>query len=188
MLHGSTLKELTTGFVPDHSRESFEQVMLPHLDAAYTLARYLLRNDDAAQDAVQEAYLRAVRHFDGYRGENSRAWLLTIVRHCCATSRTQGRQRDAFVEFDERQHSEHVESVTPELHLVRADAVDAFQRALASLSQQDREVLILREVDDLTYEEIALSIGAPVGTVMSRLSRARKRMQALVHRESRDAS
>jgi RNA polymerase sigma-70 factor (ECF subfamily) len=93
-----------------------------------------------------------------------------------------------FVEFDERQHSEHVESATPDLHLVRANAVDTFQRALDSLSHQDREVLILREVEDLTYDEIALSIGAPIGTVMSRLSRARKRMQAFVHRESRDAS
>jgi RNA polymerase sigma-70 factor, ECF subfamily len=174
--------------VPDHARESFEQVMLPHLDAAYTLAHYLLRSEDAAQDAVQEAFLRAVRHFDGYRGENARAWLLAIVRHCCATARTRGRREGTFVEFDERQHSEHVESATPELHLVRADAADSFKRALDALSQQDREVLILREVEDLTYEEIALSIGAPIGTVMSRLSRARKRMQAFVHRESRDAS
>jgi RNA polymerase sigma-70 factor, ECF subfamily len=179
---------LTPGFVPDHTRESFEQIMLPHLDAAYTLAHYLLRNEDAAQDAVQEAFLRAVRHFDGFRGENPRAWLLTIVRHCCATSRTRRRRELTFVEFDERQHSEHVETATPELHLVRANAVDTFQRALDSLSHQDREVLILREVEDLAYDEIALSIGAPIGTVMSRLSRARKRMQAFVHRESRDAS
>ena len=174
--------------VPDHTRESFEEVVLPHLDAAYTLARYLLRDEDAAQDAVQESFLRALRHFGGYRGENARAWILTIVRHCCATARTRGRREFAFVEFDERQHSDHLEAATPELQLVRSDASDAFRRALDSLSAHDREVLILREVEDLSYEEIALSIGAPIGTVMSRLSRARKRVQALVHRESRDAS
>jgi RNA polymerase sigma-70 factor (ECF subfamily) len=174
--------------VSNPARGSFEQVVLPHLDAAYTLARYLLRDEQSAQDAVQESFLRALRHFSGYRGESARAWLLTIVRHCCATARSRRRREGTFVEFDEREHSEHVESATPELHLVRSDASDTFRRALDSLSPNDREVLILREVEDLSYEEIALSIGAPIGTVMSRLSRARKRMQASVHRESRDAS
>ena len=92
------------------------------------------------------------------------------------------------MEFDERQHSGHIESATPELRLVRSDASDVIRRAFDTLSPYDREVLILREVEDLLYEEIALTIGAPIGTVMSRLSRARRRMQALVHRESRDAS
>ena len=160
--------------------------MVPHLDAAYTLARYLLRDEDAAQDAVQESFLRALRHFSGYRGENARAWLLTIVRHACATARARGRREATFVEFDERQHSEHHEAATPELFLVRSDASETFHRALETLSVNDREVLILREVEDLSYEDIALAIGAPIGTVMSRLSRARKRMQALVPRESRD--
>ena len=162
--------------------------MLPHLDAAYTLARYLLRDEQSAQDAVQESFLRALRHFSGYRGENARAWLLTIVRHCCATARTRRRREGEFVEFDERQHSGHIESATPELYLVRSDASDIFRRAIDALSPNDREVLILREVENLSYEEISLTIGAPIGTVMSRLSRARKRMQALVPRESRDAS
>jgi RNA polymerase sigma-70 factor (ECF subfamily) len=174
--------------VPELPRESFETVVLPHLDAAYTLARYLLRDEAAAEDAVQESFLRALRHFSGYRGANARAWLLTIVRHCCSTMRSRRRREADFVEFDERQHSEQIESMTPELHLVRATATNEFQRALDSLSTNDREVLILREVEDLSYEEIALAIGAPIGTVMSRLSRARKRMQAFVIRESRDAS
>jgi RNA polymerase sigma-70 factor, ECF subfamily len=181
-------RHLTPPFVTEPTRESFEDVALPHLDAAYTLARYLLRDEQAAQDAVQESFLRALRHFSGYRGENARAWLLTIVRHCCATARTRRRREDAFVEFDERQHSGHIEPATSDLHLVRSDASDMFRRAIDTLSPNDREVLILREVEDLSYEEISLAIGAPVGTVMSRLSRARKRMQALVHRESRDAS
>jgi RNA polymerase sigma-70 factor (ECF subfamily) len=167
---------------------SFEEVMLPHLDAAYTLARYLLRSEDAAQDAVQDAFLRAVRHFDGYRGDNARAWLLTIVRHCCATARASGKRDDALVEFDERHHSGHAESATPELHLVRSDAAESLRHALGSLSSSHREVLILREIEGLSYEEIARTIGAPVGTVMSRLARARKQMQTLLHREARDAS
>ena len=172
--------------MPDHTRESFEDIMLPHLDSAYTLARYLLRDEDAAQDVVQESYLRALRHFGGFRGENARAWLLMIVRHCCATARKRGRREVAFVEFDERQHSGHLEMATPELQLVRSDASESFQRALNLLSVRDREVLILREIEQLSYEEIALSTGVPIGTVMSRLSRARRRMQALVPRESRD--
>lgn len=174
--------------MPEHTAQSFEEVALPHLDAAYTLARYLLRNEDDAQDAVQEAYLRAVRHFAGFRGDNARAWLLTIVRHCCATMRSRGRREAAHVEFDEHQHSEHVEAATPELFLVRSESSTSIQRALETLSSNDREVLILREVQGLSYEEIARSLGAPIGTVMSRLSRARRRMQALLPQESRDAS
>ncbi len=171
----------------DPGTSSFEAVVLPHLDAAYTLARYLMRDEDAAQDAVQESFLRAVRHFQGYRGENAKAWLLAIVRNCCASARTRGRREVAFVEFDEAHHSDHVESATPELYLVRSDAAESFRRALDSLSVADREVLILREVEGLAYHKIALAIGAPIGTVMSRLSRARRRMQTLVPREARDA-
>ena len=174
-------------FVPHHTRQSFEEVALPHLDAAYTLARYLLRNADEAQDAVQESYLRALRHFAGYRGDHARAWLLTIVRHCCATMRSRGRRDADFVEFDERLHSEQVAAATPELFLVRSDASDAVHRALGALSQNDREVLMLREVEGLSYREIARVIGTPAGTVMSRLSRARRRMQSLLQPESRDA-
>jgi RNA polymerase sigma-70 factor (ECF subfamily) len=173
--------------VPEQTRESFEEVALPHLDAAYTLARYLLRSEDEAQDAVQESYLRALRHFAGFRGDNARAWLLTIVRHCCATMRSRGRRDSAHVEFDEHQHSEHVETNTPELFLVRSESSSSIRRALDALSTNDREVLILREVHGLSYEEIARSLGAPIGTVMSRLSRARRRMQALLPQESRDA-
>lgn len=171
----------------EHTRQSFEEVVLPHLDAAYTVARYLLRDDQAAQDAVQEAFLRALRHFGGFRGGNERAWLLTIVRHCCATAHRHSRRERAFVEFDEREHSGHLEAVTPELLLVHADASDSMQRALDRLPPHYREVLVLREIENFSYEEIALAIGAPMGTVMSRLSRARKRLQAMVHGESRDA-
>lgn len=174
--------------VPESTSQSFEQVALPHLDAAYTLARYLLRNDDDAQDAVQESYLRALRHFAGYRGDNARAWLLTIVRHCCATIRGRGRRDAAHIEFDEHQHSEHIETASPELFLVRSERTTSIQRALAALPSNDREVLILREVQGLSYDEIARSLGVPIGTVMSRLSRARRRMQALLPQESRDAS
>ena len=177
----------TPRFVPEQSGLSFEEVALPHLDAAYTLARYLLRDEDQAQDAVQESYLRALRHFAGFRGDNARAWLLTIVRHCCSSMRTKGRRDAGHVEFDEREHSNAMETSTPELHLVRTERTTSIQRALDALSPNDREVLILREVQGLSYDEIARSLGTPIGTVMSRLSRARRRMQALLPQESRDA-
>ena len=160
--------------------------MLPHLDAAYTVARYLLRDEHAAQDVVQEAFLRAIRHYDGYRGANARAWLLAIVRNCCATWHGKERAESGHVEFDERDHSEAGEE-TPELFLVRWDTGDSFRRALDSLSREAREILVLRHVQELSYREIALTMGIPIGTVMSRLGRARKRMQVLLRQELRDA-
>ncbi len=160
--------------------------MLPHLDAAYTLAQYLLRDPHLAQDVVQDSCLRALRHFAGFRGENARAWLLSIVRHGCATARTRGRRDRTFEEFDERRHTDTSGMSPPELHLIRADTADRFHRALDALPVPFREVLILREIEELSYEEIALTVGAPVGTVMSRLSRARRRMQELLRPEERD--
>ena len=161
--------------------------MLPHLDAAYTVARYLLRDEQAAQDAVQEAFLRAIRHFDGYRGANARAWLLAIVRNCCATWRSKERAERAFVAFDEHEHSAAQEEATPELFLMRASDAESVRRALDALPREAKEVILLREVEDLSYQEIALTLGVPIGTVMSRLARARQRMQAILRQELRDA-
>ena len=173
--------------MPDPLRASFEEIVLPHLDAAYTLARYLLRDEQAAQDVVQDAFLRAIRHFDGYRGANARAWLLAIVRNCCATWRDKERSEHAFVEFDEREHSGAQEESTPEIFLMRSNTAESFRRALDSLPREARETLVLRDVQGLSYEEIALTLGTPIGTVMSRLARARKRMQAALCQELRDA-
>lgn len=158
--------------------ERFETVALPHLDAAYTLARYLLRDDAAAQDVVQEAYLRALKYFDRYKGGDARAWVLAIVRNTSHTWRK--REGERPVEFDERVHSASVEEHTPEAALLRAADRDMVRRALDQLSLELREVLVLREIQGLSYKEIASVAGVPIGTVMSRLARARARLERLL--------
>ena len=168
-------------------RKEFEDTVLPHLDAAYTLARYLVRDEADAHDVVQESFLRAIRHFDKYRGENARAWLLSIVRNCCATLRARDQLSQKQLEFDESVHSEAQEQATADHFLIRADTADAIQRAVESLSPESREVLVLREVQELSYEDIAVALSVPIGTVMSRLSRARKRLQKLLGEDIRDA-
>ena len=148
---------------------------MPHLDAAYNLARWLTRNETDAEDVVQEATLRAFKAFDGFRGGDGRAWLLTIVRHTCYTWLRQNRAHELATEFNEETHS--VESVNPEtLLLARADT-QLVRQALEALPVEFREVIILRELEGLAYKEIARIADVPVGTVMSRLARARKRLQ-----------
>ena len=158
----------------------FETAVLPHLDSAYTLARYLLRDPHDAEDAVQEAYLRALRHFGGFRGEEPRAWLLAIVRNTCHSWRRSHR-RDAFTtEFNEEVHSDEVAEVGADAELERRESIEGLREALERLPAEFREVLVLRELEELSYKEIAHVIGAPVGTVMSRLARARDRLQRMV--------
>jgi len=155
----------------------FEAVVLPHLDAAYTLARYLTRNAHDAEDVVQDACLRALKYFETFRGgegTSGRAWLLTIVRNTAYSSRRG--QRDA-TEFDETQHSDAVAEEHPEAALLQTDAREALGRALDRLAPEFREVIVLRELEGLSYKEIGDVTGVPVGTVMSRLSRARARLQ-----------
>lgn len=158
--------------------ERFEAVALPHLDAAYTLARYLMRDDAAAQDVVQEAFLRALKYFDRYRGGDARAWILAIVRNTSHTWRKQ--QGGHAVEFDEHVHSESVEAHTPEAALLRAADRAMVRQALDQLPLELREVVVLREIQGLSYKEIAAVAGIPIGTVMSRLSRARARLEQLL--------
>lgn len=146
--------------------------MLPHLDAAYTLARYLTRNDADAQDIVQEASLRALKYFDGFRGatpSEGRAWFLTIVRNAVYTWRHRQGSDGHVTEFNEELHSNDV-TRDP------AATVD-LRAALDALPLEFREVIVLRELQGLSYKEISDVTGVPVGTVMSRLSRARKRLQ-----------
>lgn len=158
--------------------ERFEAVALPHLDAAYTLARYLMRDDAAAQDVVQEAFLRALKYFDRYKGGDARAWVLAIVRN---TSHTwHRRERERPVEFDEAVHSESAEGNTPEAALLRAADRAMVRRALDQLPLELRETIVLREIQGLSYKEIASVAGIPIGTVMSRLSRARGRLEQLL--------
>ena len=164
--------------------ERFEAVVLPHLDAAYTLARYLTRNEHDAEDVVQDACLRALKYFDGFRGgkgTSARAWLLAIVRNTAYTSRR--RQRPDETEFDEAQHSDAVADEHPEAALLRSAAKESFARALDRLGPEFREVIVLRELEGLSYKEISEVMGVPVGTVMSRLSRARTRLQEALRGE-----
>ncbi|MEO8202077.1 MAG: sigma-70 family RNA polymerase sigma factor [Gemmatimonadota bacterium] len=150
--------------------------MLPHLDAAYNLARYLTRNEHDAEDVVQEAYVRALRYFDAFRGQNAKAWLLAIVRHTTYTRRRRDRLSAITTEFNDEMHSSARDNSGPEAELDRAETLAELQSALGRLPPQFREVLVLRELEGLSYEEIGLIVRAPAGTVMSRLSRARARL------------
>jgi RNA polymerase sigma factor (sigma-70 family) len=154
----------------------FNQCVLPYLDAAHNLARYLLRDADDAEDAVQDAFLRAIRHFDDFRGVDGRAWLLSIVRNTCLT-RLRGRRSSASnVEFDEEIHTVEEARRGPEADLTRKDAAVSVHEVLGRLGVEFREVLVLRELEGLSYKEIAQITGVPIGTVMSRLARGRKQM------------
>jgi RNA polymerase sigma-70 factor (ECF subfamily) len=155
----------------------FEQTVLPHLDAAYNLARWLAGNDHDAQDVAQEATLRAFRFFGNFRGENARAWLLTIVRNTFYTWLRKNRPPENVVEVnDETLASEDVlvdtEANTPQF----ADA-ETVRRAIAELPVEFREMVVLRELEGFSYKEIAELAEVPIGTVMSRLARARKLLQ-----------
>lgn len=171
---------------------SFRDVVLPHLDAAYTLARFLTRDADAADDIVQEAFLRAFRAFGGYRGGDARAWLLAIVRNCVrswANARLRDRGRceplDDPAPADgppdgetEARDFPDPDAVTPEAALLREGEAAFLRRVIETLPDDFREVLVLREFDDLSYREIAEITAAPIGTVMSRLARARTMLAA----------
>ena len=165
---------------------SFEAAILPHLDAAYTLARYLMRDPHDAEDAVQDAVLRALRYFDTFRGGDARAWLLAIVRNRCHSLRYDRRNiRDrAAVAFDEALHSDETDAEPADAALLRAASREALEEALRRLPEEFREVIVLRELQQLSYREISEIIGVPIGTVMSRLSRARQRLQHALGHES----
>jgi RNA polymerase sigma-70 factor, ECF subfamily len=155
--------------------ERFERCVLPHLDAAWNLARHMLRDAHEAEDAVQEAMLRACRHFAGLRGVDGRPWLMAIVRNTCLTQLRRRRPAGQAVEFDEEAHTPET-AAGPELELARVRASDSVRGALAALPVEFREVIVLRELEGLSYREIATVIDAPIGTVMSRLSRARHQL------------
>jgi RNA polymerase sigma factor (sigma-70 family) len=155
----------------------FEAAVLPHLDAAYNLARWLTRNPQDAEDMVQEASLRAFRFFSGFHGADSRAWLLTIVRNTCYTWLKQNRATDLTAPFDEDLHTEDCEALNPEAVLQRYADGQLLRQALEDLPFEFREVMVLRELEGLSYKEIAGIADIPIGTVMSRLARARRRLQ-----------
>jgi RNA polymerase sigma factor (sigma-70 family) len=155
----------------------FERTVLPHTRAAYNLARWLTRNDQDAEDVVQEACLRAFRSIEGFHGGDSRAWLLAIVRNTGYTWLHRNRNHDLTVPFDDQLQDMAGETFNPEALLMERLDRQALAQALESLPIEFREVLVLREIEDLSYKEIAQIAGLPIGTVMSRLARARKRLQ-----------
>jgi RNA polymerase sigma-70 factor (ECF subfamily) len=155
----------------------FEAVVLPHLDAAFNVARWLTRDDREAEEIVQEAFVRALRFFAGYRGGDGKAWLLAIVRNTFFSRKRGGHPGAAMTEFDEEVHGLDRDEPGPEAALLIAEDSRAVARALEELPVEFREVLVLREIEGLSYKEIADVTGLPIGTVMSRLARARRRMQ-----------
>ena len=158
-------------------RTRFEEVVLPQLDAAYNLARWLTHNDQDAEDMVQEAYLRALKSFDGFLGTDGRPWLLTIVRNTCYTWLKRNKPNKLDTVFEEDIHSVQDDGFNPETLLQKSSDSRLLRQALEELPLEFREVLILRELEGLSYREIAEVAGLPLGTVMSRLARARKQLQ-----------
>jgi RNA polymerase sigma-70 factor (ECF subfamily) len=164
---------------PD-KRARFEQTVLPHLDAAYNLARWLTRDDHDAEDVVQEAYLRAYKFFESGNEGDRRAWLLAIVRNTCYTWLKQNRPRAVNVPFDEHLHGSAGEWSDPLRPLEQQAARERVRAALEELPVEYREVLVLRELEGMSYKEVAKAAVLPLGTVMSRLSRARQRLQQVL--------
>ncbi len=167
----------------DRSKNSlFEETILPHLDAAYNLARWIMTNDQDAEDMVQEACLRAYKYFLGFQGTNSRSWLLTIVRNTCYTWLRQNRSQELTIEFDEEISHSESEIFNPETLLQTSADQLLVRHTLEELPVEFRELIILREVEQLSYKEIAIIVGIPIGTVMSRLARAHERLkQSLIN-------
>ena len=174
----------------------FQRSVLPHLDAAYNLARWLTRNDHDAEDVVQEAFVRALRYFDSLRQDDARAWLLAIVRNTCYTWLEKNRPADMVAIEDEGLLSADAESLghaapaesNPEVIVLQSAQKKLVNQALEELPIAYREVLVMRELEDLSYKEIAQAAGVPIGTVMSRLARGRELLRRTIEVRMRKAS
>jgi RNA polymerase sigma factor (sigma-70 family) len=164
---------------------NFEEAVMPHIDAAYNLARWLTRNDADAQDMVQEAYLRALRFFGGFRGTDARAWLLTIVRNTCYTWLRRNRSPELSCDFDEVVLTRESAEPDPETQQLTKAQAQLVNEAIEKLPIEFREVVVLRELEELSYKEIAVVLEVPIGTVMSRLARARKRLMLSLQADHR---
>jgi RNA polymerase sigma-70 factor (ECF subfamily) len=176
----------------DDKAKRFREAALPHLDALYTVARYITRNPADAEDAVQECYLRAFRHYDGLRGNNIKPWLMAILRNVC---RAEYARRSNVVPFDpERDAIDNVvplwqeEHVSPESGIVHREDTESVRALIKTLPAQFREVVVLRDMEDLSYRDIAEAVDAPIGTVMSRLARGRGMLRAAWERLQNDGA
>jgi len=158
----------------------FEQSIMPHMNAAYNLARWLAGNDADAQDVVQEAYLRAFKFLGGFRGGDSRSWLLRIVRNAFYDWLKRNRREETGTPFDEELHSAGDETGTPDTLLLEKADHELMRKAIEDLPFDFREILVLRELEGLSYKEIADIAEVPLGTVMSRLARAREHLRTLL--------
>jgi RNA polymerase sigma-70 factor, ECF subfamily len=158
------------------ARQKFEEVFLPHLDAAYNLARWLLRNDQDAEDCVQDAYLRAYKAYPRFRGGDGKAWFMTIVRNVCYTAIKKLRSHETPEPFDEEIHCATDDVMKTEELRQKANA-ETLQQGLEKLPPEFREMIVLHDLEGHAYKEIALIAGIPIGTVMSRLARARGRLR-----------
>jgi RNA polymerase sigma-70 factor (ECF subfamily) len=165
---------------PESRLRLFEEIILPHLNSAYNLARWLTRNEHDAQDVVQEAYLRAFRFFDTYKGGEGKSWLLEVVRNTCFTWRRREKRNLTTVVFDEAAHTSSAYPPNQEEALVDAANRTLLQNCIERLPEAFREVLVMRDLEEMSYRQIAEVAGLPAGTVMSRLSRARKRLEECV--------
>lgn len=172
--------------------QRFERVVMPHLGAGYNLARWLTRNDHDAEDVVQEAYLRALRSFDRYRGGDPRAWLLTIVRNTCYTWLRQNRASDTALGADNVDDSAAEiaadPATQPEVQFIREVDSQLLRAALEALPAEFREALVLRELEGFSYKEIAEIADVPLGTVMSRLARARAQLQRSLRQRMKEGA
>jgi RNA polymerase sigma-70 factor (ECF subfamily) len=162
----------------EHIKQAlFEQTILPHINAAYNLAHWILNNDQDAEDIVQESYLRAYKYFASYQGGNSRSWLLTIVRNLCYTWLHQNQTQGLTIELNEELASEPMDPGNPEFFMQIMSNHQMVADALKKLPVEYRELIVLRELEEMSYKEIALIAGIPIGTVMSRLARARHQLK-----------
>jgi len=164
------------------NRDDFQRIFLPYLDAAYRLARWVLKDEADAQDVVQEAYLRALRFSGTFRGGDARAWLLTIVRNTAYTWLARNRSGDPPLPFDEELHPD--DAPPADLELIRRADSQALRMALEGLPTEFREIVVLRDLEGLSYKEIAELADLPIGTVMSRLARARNRLKVALRKLS----
>ena len=158
-------------------RRRFEKLFLPYLDAAYNLARWIVQHDQDAQDVVQDAYIRAFKGFHRFRGVNARAWFLTITRNTAYNWLNREAAEKELISYDEEKHAKIILIKEPEHDLVSEERKERLQMALERLPREFREVIVLYELEGLSYKELAATLGIPVGTVMSRLSRARRRLR-----------